>query len=112
MHGLAKDFALLVPLTVCPHSRLNVYVLMLIVSLIVKHSALLFDLACYGVIILTLAFWTLNKRYRGMWLRVSDAHPPIPAIDTLTVELIACHRLPPFVVESIAYATKSRSLRH
>lgn len=38
MHGLARDFALLVPLTVCPHSRLNVYVLMLIASLIVKYS--------------------------------------------------------------------------
>ena len=38
VHGLARDFALLIPLTVCPHSRLNVYVLMCITSLIVKHS--------------------------------------------------------------------------
>ena len=47
-----------------------------------------------------------------MRLHVPNAHPLIPAIDALTVELIACHRLPPFVAESIAYATKSRSLRH
>ena len=29
LHGLARDFALFVPRTVCPHSRLNVYVLII-----------------------------------------------------------------------------------
>ena len=35
-----------------------------------------------------------------MWLHVPNTHPLIPAIDTLTVELIACHDLAPFVVKA------------
>ena len=43
-----------------------------------------------------------------MRLHVPNAHPLIPAVATLTVELIARHCLPLSFVWSIAYAKKSR----